>query len=237
VQEKSRQGQDNQKQRIEREQTRPGTRLKAATETELQPLAKQLHALETVMKQMRPGPVPAVIEKLRSEFEDTDFIPVQNAGLVLLWPFLQRFFENLELITGKAFYDEAARNKAACALQYLSDEKEAELFEGKLILNKVLCGIPPEDIVEPVQLSTEEKAIAAGLLQAVISRGPHWQNLSPEGFRTSYLRREGLLRSQDDHWLLQVKKETYDITLEKLPWGFTTVKLPWMQEPLTVEWI
>lgn len=217
--------------------TGPDTGSKAVTETQLQPLANQLHVLETVMRQMQTVPTPDVIEKLRSGFEDTDFIPVQNAGLVILWPFLQRFFENLELITGKAFQDEAARNKAACTLQYLSEEEEAELFEGNMILNKVLCGIPPEDTVEPVWISTREKEIAEGLLQAVILRGPHWKNLSPEGFRASYVRREGLLCSRDGHWLLQVKKETYDVTLEKLPWGFAAVKLPWMPSPLMVEWI
>jgi len=218
------------------EEARPGIGLKAVTEANLQPLAKHLHVLETIMKQVQPT-LPNVIEKLPSGFEDTDFITVQNAGLVLLWPFLQRFFENMELTTGKVFHDEATQHKAVCALQYLADEAEEGLFEGQLILNKVLCGIPLEDTVEPLLLSAGEKAIAEGLLHAVIARGPHWKNMSLNGFRTSYLQREGLLRTRDGHWLLQVKKETYDVTLEKLPWGFAIVKLSWMQEPVMVEWV
>lgn len=215
---------------------RPG-RLQAITEAHLQPLVKQLRVLENVIKQMQPTDASNVIEKLHSEFEDTDFITVQNAGLVLLWPFLQRFFEHLELIVDKAFHDEAAQHKAACALQYLCNEEEEEVFEGMLPLNKVLCGIPLEGTVESIELSAEEKDIAEGLLQAVIAQGPHWKNLTLPGLRTSYLQREGLLRTRDGHWLLQVKKETYDITLEKLPWSFTVVKLPWMPDPLMVEWI
>ncbi len=237
AQHKSVQWQQRRKQPVEEPGTGTDAHLKTVTETNLQPLVRHLHVLETTLKQLQPVSGVSVIEKLSSGFEDTDFIPVHNAGLVILWPFLQRFFENLDVMTDKAFYDEAAVNKAACALQYLAEEGEGELFEGKLILNKVLCGIPPEATVEPLLLSTEEKAIAEGLLQAVISRGPHWKRLSSAGFRTSYLQREGSLRSRDGHWLLQVKKETYDVTLEKLPWGFATVKLPWMQEPLMVEWI
>ena len=213
-----------------------GARLKTVTETNLQPLAKHLHKLETTIRQEQNIQTPRVIEKLPSEFEDTGTIPVENAGLVILWPFLQRFFENLDLITGKAFHDESTRNKAVCALQYLADEEEEQLFEGMLALNKVLCGIPLEDTVELAFLSPGEKETGKGLLQSVISRGPHWKNLSLDGFRTSYLQREGLLRTRDGHWLLQVKKETYDVTLEKLPWGFQVVKLPWMEAPLMVEW-
>ncbi|MEM9685562.1 MAG: contractile injection system tape measure protein [Bacteroidota bacterium] len=213
-------------------------RLQAVTETHLRPLVKHLRVLETVLKQMQPADASNIVEKLHSEFENTDFITVQNAGLVLFWPFLQRFFEHLELTADTAFHDEAAQYKAVCVLQYLCDEmEEEEFFEGMLMLNKVLCGIPLEDPVEPIRLSTEEKAMAEDLLQAVIARGAQWKNLTLPGFRTSYLQREGLLRTRDGHWLLQVKKETYDITLEKLPWSFTVVKLPWMPEPLMVEWV
>ena len=189
------------------------------------------------MQQIEPSPVPDVMEKLRSGFEDTDFISVPNAGLVLFWPFLPRFFENLELLTDKAFQDETARNKAVCALQYLIDEDEAGLFEGVLTLNKVLCGIPQEDTVELHLLSVDEKEIADSLLESVIARGPLWKSLSIAGFRTAYLQREGQLTTRDDHWLLRVEKATHDITMEKLPWSFTVVKLPWMPEPLMVEWM
>ncbi|MEM0938986.1 MAG: contractile injection system tape measure protein [Verrucomicrobiota bacterium] len=215
---------------------RSGASVQTLTEAHLQAtLARHLEKLKAATSQIAPA--SAAIEKLLSEFEDTATITIGNAGLVILWPFLLRFFENLNLITDQSFHDRLARDKAVCALQYLADEEEAGLFEGMLALNKVLCGIPLEDTVEPLSLSAEEQAAAEGLLHSVISRGPHWKNLSLNGFRTSYLQREGLLRTRDGHWLLQVKKETYDVTLEKLPWGFSVVKLPWMHEPLMVEWI
>ncbi|NHN24078.1 hypothetical protein FIA58_000175 [Flavobacterium jejuense] len=207
------------------------------TETLLLPIAQHVQLIQKTIQKLQPEAKPMVIEQLQSSFEDTDFITVQNAGLVLLWPFLPRFFENLELLNQKEFKDVFAKNKAACLLQYIVEEDEESLFEGLLPLNKVLCGIPLSDTVPVEPLKEDEKAIIDGLLQAVMQRGPHWKNLSIAGFRASYLQREGLLRSRDGHWLLQVKKETYDITLEKLPWSFNTIKLPWMNEIILVEWM
>ncbi|MEM6829006.1 MAG: contractile injection system tape measure protein, partial [Bacteroidota bacterium] len=207
----------------------------ALTRAGLQPLTEHVHHLEQTLKR-DPAQRSTIFKKLHSTFEETDFISIQNAGLVILWPFLPRFFENLKLTSEGKFHDHEARMKAVCALQYLCYEEEELFFEGILPLNKVLCGLALEEVVEQASLSAEEKEQAEGLLHSVISRGPLWTNLSLEGFRTSYLRREGLLRTRDDRWILQIKKETHDVTLQKLPWGFNVVKLPWMSDPLMVEW-
>lgn len=205
------------------------------TEEILAPLTQHLRLLK---QNHRPldTPVPDILSTLSNTFNDTDFISVPNAGQVILWPFLSRFFENLGLLNDRKFVDASAQSKAVAALQYLVDD-EQEAFEGMLTLHKILCGMPLEEplVLEP--LTPEDQAMGNALLQAVIARGPHWKNLSPAGFRTSYLQREGVLRSRDGHWLLQVKKETFDITLERLPWSFNTIKLPWMNEILLVEWM
>ncbi len=205
--------------------------------TVLRPLAIYLQRVHKELQEIASKPILMEIEKLSSPFEDTDFIPVQNAGLILFWPFLERFFENLELIKDKKFIDETGRHTAICALQYLCEGDDQELFEGALPLNKLLCGVAIDEVISPIILSDEETAIAEGLLSAAIGQGPHWKNLSIEGFRTSYLCRPGSLRTRDGHWLLQVQRETHDVTLEKLPWGFHTVKLPWMQDIIVVEWL
>lgn len=173
---------------------------------------------------------------LQTVEEDTDFLSIPHGGLVILWPFLPRFFENLGLLTNKDFKDETAAYKAVALLQYLVAPEETA-FEPFLALQKILCAIPLETPLPLESLTTTEQQMADALLQAVMARGPHWKNLSPNGFRTSYLQREALLRSRDGHWLLQVKKETHDITLEKLPWSFTTIKLPWMKDIIIVEWM
>lgn len=211
--------------------------LKVVTETNLAPLAKHIHHLDFELRQMDSSAASNVMESLHSSHDETDFITVENAGLVILWPFLQRFFNNLDLLDERAFKNEEAQHKAACLLQYLADEEEEEVFEGQLVLNKVLCGIALSDPLALEPLSEEDKEMAEGLLRSVVSRGPLWKNLSLSGLRTNYMQREASLRSRDGHWLLQVKKETHDITLEKLPWSFNTVKLPWMNEILIIEWI
>ncbi len=200
-----------------------------------QSLMKKLHQLEAAMS--HTARTQEYVSSPITAFEETDSLYVGNAGLVILWPFLPRFFENMGLVAEKEFHDTAARHKAMCALQYLVDEEEEALFEGALPLNKILCGVPLAEPVEPVGLDASEKKRAEELLHATIIRVPIWKNLTPQGLRSGYLCREGLLKSRDGNWLLQVKKETYDVTLEKLPWGFRTIKLPWMNKILIVEWM
>lgn len=207
------------------------------TRIHLVPLAQYLQNTEKKLEQMEAHPRKAVMAQLHSAYDETEFVTVPNAGLVLLWPFLPRFFEKNNLLEDKDFRNEPERNKAIGLLQSLTGEIDKDFFEGDLALNKILCGGDLSVPVLPETISPEEKETGEGLLQAVIARGPYWKNLSTEGFRNSYLCREGLLRARDGHWLLQVKRETFDITLEKLPWGFGTVKLPWMNEILIVEWI
>ncbi len=209
----------------------------AVTESQLRPSATHLHFLENQLDQLSPPASSKSLQEWLEPFDENDFLPLENAGLVIFWPFLQRFFTNLGLLEGKKFKDQAAQFKASRVMQYLVTGEQTPVFEGELPLNKVLCGIPLIDPVWETQLTEEDQAIADGLIEAVIQKGPLWKNLSPDGFRRTYLQREGLLRSVDGRWLLQVKKETHDITLERLPWGFGTVKLPWMEALLFVEWI
>lgn len=194
-------------------------------------LSKHLILLKKITEQ---GTTKKVVT---TAFEDTDFISIENAGLVVLWPFLPRFFENLELLENKTFINEAAQYKAVSVLQYLCAEDETGLFEGVLPLAKVLCGIGVEELVETYTLSEIDKEIVYNFLSVIIQQGKSWGKISVNGFRTSYLQRKASLRVRDDHWLLQVEKETYDIVLQKLPWSFNTIKLPWMEKLLMVEWI
>ncbi|MBL3655532.1 contractile injection system tape measure protein [Fulvivirga sediminis] len=203
-------------------------------EATIRPIAQRINEFRNQLKQKQPE--VAVIEKVKNNFNKTDFIGVTNAGLVILWPFLIRLFENLHLLKERKFRNENAQQKSAAVLQYLVDA-DPTAFEGLLALNKVLCGLSLAAPLSIEPLADEEKELCDHMLKAVISRGPYWKNLKLLSFRTSYLQREGILSTKDGHWLLQVKKETYDITLEKLPWGFNTVKLPWMNEILLVEWL
>jgi hypothetical protein len=106
-----------------------------------------------------------------------------------------------------------------------------------LPLNKLLCGLEPAelfDMLEPLQEA--EVAECTNLLTAAIAQAPVLREMSPSGFRGTFLLRQGALSIRDGFWLLRVERQTYDIVLERFPWGWEWVKLPWMDAPLRVEW-
>ncbi len=157
--------------------------------------------------------------------------------LVLLWPYLFRFFNLLDLLLPeRRFITKYHAKKGALLLRYLADGSTA-ISETELPLNNVLCGV---DFMEPIEtdfeLTDQEKTECWNLLQTVIG---HWKTSgikTPNGLRSSFLCRESVLKIQGGSWLLQLEKKTYDILLDRLPWSICAVKLPWMEKLLIVEW-
>ncbi|MDY7003264.1 MAG: contractile injection system tape measure protein [Cyanobacteriota bacterium] len=169
-------------------------------------------------------------------FSDSDEIYIHNAGLILLWPFLNRFFVKIGLVQNNIFINIISTQRAALLLQYLIDNS-TEIPEHTLPLNKILCGI---DLLEPIDTNLEitepERAECENLLSAVIQNWSILKNTSVEGLRKAFLQRNSILRIRDGNWLLQVERESYDILVDKIPWSIRVVKLPWMDNILYVEW-
>ncbi len=171
-----------------------------------------------------------------STFSDADTAYVDNAGLVVLWPFLGHFFEHLGLMTGKVFHDEAARHRAVGLLQVVAAEDPAPP-EYLLTLNKVLCGMAVGEVFELGAPITEAEAEeCANLLAAAIGHAPILGDMSHAGFRGTFLLRKGALSTEGGTWLLRVERETYDVVLDRFPWSVDWVRLPWMEASLRVEW-
>ena len=173
----------------------------------------------------------------KDRFSDTDELFVSNAGLVILFPFLSRFFENLNLLDERRFASVAAAHRAVGLLQFLADGREIPA-EHQCGLNKILCGLDDETVLEfgePV--TTEEAEACETLLEAVIANAPILGEMSVDGFRGSFLIRKGIIRAGAGAWQLNVERETFDIVLERFPWNWSIVKLPWMQWAISVEWI
>ena len=169
-------------------------------------------------------------------FSDSDEIYVENAGLVILWPFLQNFFAHLGLIEEKQFTDPAARQRAVGLLQYVA-AADPEAPEFLVPLNKVLCGMPVDDVFDfgPAITAAEIDA-CTDLIAAAIHHAPILREMSVDGFRGAFLLRQGQLSVRDGHWLLRVPRETHDIVLDRFPWSVAIVKLPWMSAVMPVEW-
>ncbi|NEO70768.1 contractile injection system tape measure protein [Moorena sp. SIO3H5] len=171
-----------------------------------------------------------------NSFSDSDEIYIYNAGLILLWPFLTRFFVKIGLVQDKIFINTTSAERAALLLQYLVDNS-TEIPEHSLPINKILCGI---ELLEPIdtnlEITEQEREECENLLSAVIQNWSILKNTSIEGFRRAFLQRNGIVRIRDGSWLLQVERETYDILLDRIPWSIRVVKLPWMDNILYVEW-
>ena len=160
----------------------------------------------------------------------------QNAGVILLHPFLNTFFKQLGLLKGSAFKNVSCKSKAVLLLHFLATAKEI-VPEYDLVLPKFLCEMPlnmPLD--HTLKLSKKEKEAANQLLEAAID---HWGALgksSPDGLREGFLMREGKLVKEQSGWKLYVEQKAQDLLLDKLPWNLSIIKLPWMKEILKVEW-
>lgn len=205
-----------------------------AAPEDTQPTADQKQADRPEAEQGPPASQAAAPKQLQQALQEGIYI--DNAGLVLLAPFLPALFDNLGLTSEKAFISTGAREEALCLTHYLVTGSR-ELPEEKLMLNKLLCGWPPEAPVGAApQISERALAEAGGLLQSVIR---HWKALkrtSPDGLREGFLQREGRLQERAGHFHLLVDRKTQDILLGQIPWGFGTIKLPWMEYRLHVEW-
>lgn len=176
----------------------------------------------------------------REVIEDGFFI--DNAGLVLLWQYLPQLFRALGWVEGKAWRDEETAHQAVRLLAYLvQGDSETETWEYDWTLNKILCELPLDTVInQSPPLSFEAKEMAESLLKAAISHWTILKNTSPAGLRAMFLQRSGKLsqRPEGDGWRLQVERKTEDILLERLPagWGYSVIRLPWMTDMVFVEW-
>jgi hypothetical protein len=167
--------------------------------------------------------------------EASEGIYIENAGLVLLHPFLPRFFQALGIASEEDVIIQPER--ALCLLHFLATG-QGIAPEYELVLPKILCNIPLTAPVESgIGLTDPETEEATALLEAVIRHWDVLKNTGIDGLRGTFLLRAGKITLRDDgDWRLQVESKAYDILMDQLPWGISMIKLPWMQRMLWVEW-
>lgn len=183
---------------------------------------------------LRAHPQARATGALREHPEAKAGIYIENAGLVLLHPFLARFFATLGIATENALL----QPERALSLLHFLATGQATAPEYALMLPKILCNLP---LLAPVatnlELTAAETAEAIVLLNAVIRHWSVLRNTSPDGLRSAFLLRPGKVSLRDDgDWLLQVEASGVDILLDQLPWGISMIKLPWMNRMVWVEW-
>ncbi len=168
--------------------------------------------------------------------KETDSIYIQNAGLIILHPFLSELFTRLELLIDKCWKDISSQHIAVQVLEFLVSGNE-EFPEFNLPLNKILCGLDISQVLQPVEeLHPLIKSECEGLLAEVIRHWSILKNTSVEGLRETFLQRNGKMTQVDNGWLLNVEQKGVDVLLNSLPWGIGVIKLPWTDDTFFVEW-
>jgi len=168
----------------------------------------------------------------------TDFYHyIQNGGLLLLHPYIQRLFSELKLLNEEKKIKEEKVALAIHLLHYLATKREKQA-ESNLVFEKFLCGYPiHKPIRKNIRLPQNFKEEAERLLKAVLNNWIALKSTSADGLRENFLKREGKLILDDpSRYRVVVERKTQDILLEKLPWNLTIIKLPWMDKLIFVEW-
>jgi hypothetical protein len=175
-------------------------------------------------------------EELMEEENTHSTVFIENAGLVLLAPFLPRLFTMLELTENGKFKNREAQVKAIFLTQY-AVFGNGEFPEYTLQLNKLLTnfktGVP---IPRKSVLTDEDKNTANSMLEGVLRNWGRLTNTTIDGLQEGFLRREGRLEELEDTYLLTVESKAYDMLLDHVPWNFRTIKFSWMQKAIQVKW-
>lgn len=161
---------------------------------------------------------------------------LDGAGCIILHPFIEELFRSNALLDGRNFRDEASRGRAVHMLARLTFGS-AVTPEYELLLPKLLCGMPWEDSLQPVELSDQEHTACDELLHAVLR---HWNALksnSTDWMREQFFLRSAKLEQLDMNWRLTVERRAQDVLLDRLPWGLGVVGTPWMQGRIYVHWM
>ena len=171
-----------------------------------------------------------------TDLDPGEGITVHNGGLVLLWPFIGRLFNRLQLTDGKVFLGEREQARAIQLTEYLVTGKK-EMEEYELSLNKVVCGAPLDfPVPSLLELTQEEEDLCQKMLVGVIRNWEKMKNTRPKTFQETFLKRDARLYKLEDRWELSVERKAYDVLLDTLPWNITMFQLNWMPQRMVVHW-
>ncbi|WP_428241075.1 contractile injection system tape measure protein [Gynuella sp.] len=160
---------------------------------------------------------------------------MSDAGLSILWPFLQPWFQQQELLDSEhQWRNEAAQQKAMDLLMCLYGYDTPGTIP---TCANLLTGRDTDMPYEPGILNEHEQDHCEHLLNQVIQQWPVLKQMSNSGFRSLFLHRPGTLETHEHGYTLTITPMPQDALLIKLPWGLGIVRLPWLQNCLLdVRW-
>lgn len=173
------------------------------------------------------------------QYRDLKHIPISNAGLVILFPFLPMLFMRLNMLSQdrRDFNSNESKVRAIFILQHLMASEDREYDEKDLFLNRLLINYPfNEPLPKRMELNQDELNTIDSLLEAAKTNWEKMRNTSMRGFQEAFLRRAGFIGKTEREWVLTVEERAFDILLDSIPWSYKLVRLPWMENILKVNW-
>ncbi|MBS9427305.1 contractile injection system tape measure protein [Photorhabdus akhurstii] len=161
--------------------------------------------------------------------------PINNAGILVLWPILPALFNQLGLLEKQKFIHRQAQFSAVVILDYLIWGTEKAPIERKG-LNSILCGLMTDENIESISIEPEKQLIIDQWLDAAIAQLPAWKKLSRNDARQLFLQRPGELRIDEQEINITVQHQPFDALLSDWPWPLNIAKLPWLDHPLLINW-
>lgn len=159
------------------------------------------------------------------------------AGLVLLYPFFRYLFDHLLLLENGRFKNVDALEKAVVLLHFIATGN-AELMDFDLVVPKIFCGMPLHHVCseEALLLTDLERAEALNMVDAAISQWEIIRGTSVDGFRETFLEREGKIMAKEQGYEFRMETKGIDVLLDRLPWNLSLVKFSWLEKLIYVAW-
>lgn len=160
---------------------------------------------------------------------------IQNAGLILIHPFIKTFFEDCSLLhpnTQQLLDPELG----AHLLHYIATGN-TNAPEYDMVFEKFLCNIPVNQTINRhIKLSHKHKAQAKKVIESVQHNWPPMKAASAALLQNEFFQRSGKLVATDYDYNLTIERKAQDILLDKLAWGIGLFKLPWQEKFIFVNW-
>jgi hypothetical protein len=166
---------------------------------------------------------------------DISGLYVENAGIMLIHPFLKSLFVNCKLLDKDNTINDP--EVATHLLHYVATGKEQD-YENAMTFEKFLCNIPIDEPIERnIVLSEEMKKEASEMLQAVLDNWDIMKKSSAELLQNEFLQRPGKLSViGDESPTIIIERKTQDVLLDKLSWNLSIIKLAWKKRIIYVNW-
>ncbi|AHK21910.1 hypothetical protein BF17_03235 [Yersinia similis] len=165
-----------------------------------------------------------------------EVLAVSNAGCLIFWPLLSTFFSVFDLLEKQVFIHQQAQIEAVCLLDWLIWGDD-EISDGRLSLNKVICGLPIHFDTAWRTPAAEQKVLIREWLEKIRQQLPAWKRMGAKDIRTLFLQRPGEIIWLDGAVAIGVNPEAYDALINTWPWPMNMACFNWLQQPLSIQWL